>query len=191
MPNTSPSGNVRVHSEENVTIRSVLNDVRAASIMTAIVLVCAAGCARYDDAEPVHANLKGYLFINELVASSTTTDDWIELYNPTTGAIDLSGFWLSDDISEPLRWAFPKGTVIRSRGFLVIMADNKNKGLSTNFRLGSSEAVVLTTPGGTTTIDSIVYTKLDAPQDCSYGRSPDGADVWQTFPSPTGGRPNS
>jgi hypothetical protein len=155
-----------------------------------LILVIVSGCAGIHDAEEMHASLKGYLFINELVASSTETSDWIELYNPTNGAIDLSGFFLSDDLSDPLKWAFPQGSVILPEDYLVVKANNEDKNLQTSFRLGRDEAVVLTTPGGTTVIDSIDFTETDVPVDRSYGRSRDGGDIWITFPLPTRGSTN-
>ncbi|MBN1410525.1 MAG: lamin tail domain-containing protein [Spirochaetales bacterium] len=148
------------------------------------------GCARYYDMEPVHATLKGYLFINEIFAQSDTSDDWIELYNPTNGAMDLSGFHLSDSQFEPLKWTFPDATVIAAKGFLVVKANNKDKDLQTNFYLGPSEEVVLTTPGGTTQIDFVDYAETDVPFDCSFGRSPDGSGIWIIFTNPSKGGPN-
>ena len=54
--------------------------------------------------------------INELMASNSTildpqgdADDWIELKNTGTTAIDLSGMYLSDDRANPLKWQFPTG----------------------------------------------------------------------------------
>jgi hypothetical protein len=160
-----------------------------------VLLLCAgilllAGCAKYNDMESSHAALQGYLFINELVAQDSTADDWIELYNPTNMAIDLSGFHLSDSHFYPLKWAFPDGTVIASKGYLVVKANNKNKDLQTNFLLGLSDFVVLTTPGGTTEIDSIGYTVINVPMDQSYGRSPDGSINWITFLNPSKGSTN-
>ena len=48
------------------------------------------------------------LVINELMASNAGSvmspaynfDSWIELYNPTSQAIDLSGMYLSDDVDN-------------------------------------------------------------------------------------------
>jgi hypothetical protein len=162
---------------------------------TLIILFCAgmsilSGCARFSDQESYNANLKDHLYINEVMAQSDTTEDWIEFYNPTSGAIDLSGFYLSDSRFYPFQWAFPDGTVILPKGFLVVKADNKNTGLHTNFRLGTSESVVLTTPGGTTAIDTIDYTAINAPLNQSYGRWPDGGPIWITYANPTKGSAN-
>ncbi|MBN1698946.1 MAG: lamin tail domain-containing protein [Spirochaetales bacterium] len=148
------------------------------------------GCAGEYGAERIHADLEGYLFINELVAASSDSSDWIELYNPTDTAIDLSGFYLSDTFSKPLKWAFPDGTIIEKEGFLVVEANNPEAEIQIDFRLDNDEAVILTTPGGTTVIDSVDYLSFHVPEDMSYGRHPDGGAIWMTFPDPTKGKPN-
>ena len=70
------------------------------------------------------------VLINELLASNVTDhpemvdfddySDWLELYNPGNVPISLDGYFLTDDIIEPLNWKIPDGTVIGSEGFLVI-----------------------------------------------------------------------
>jgi hypothetical protein len=51
--------------------------------------------------------------------------DWIELYNPNAGAVDLTGYTLTDNPDVPGKWPFPAGTAIAPRGFLLIWADNQ------------------------------------------------------------------
>jgi hypothetical protein len=52
--------------------------------------------------------------------------DWIELYNPTDTAINLSGYRISDDPSTPNKWAFPEYT-IPSKGYFVVFATGKDR----------------------------------------------------------------
>ena len=33
--------------------------------------------------------------------------DWFELFNPNTNAVNLSGFYLTDDLSQPTKWRIP------------------------------------------------------------------------------------
>jgi hypothetical protein len=160
-------------------------------ILCVIAIAILSGCAQAYDAEAIHTSLKGYLFINEILTSGSDSSDWIELYNPTNGAMDLSGFYLSDTFVQPLKWAFPEGTVIPAKGYLVVLANGDDEGLEAGFRLGDDEEVILTTPGGTTEIDAVDYLSNDVPEGFSYGRSPDGSEVWMTFPNPTMGRSNS
>ncbi len=96
------------------------------------------------------------LRINEFMAlnRSNLTDeddeypDWIEIYNPTAGAIDLYGWSLTDNIEEPGKWVFPHG-LIGPGEYLVVFASGKNRAvagqeLHTNFRLeGSGEYLAL------------------------------------------------
>jgi hypothetical protein len=52
--------------------------------------------------------------------------DWIELYNDEASAADIGGYYITDDIAQPMRWQIPPGTVIPAKGFLLIWADDYN-----------------------------------------------------------------
>ena len=51
--------------------------------------------------------------------------DWIELFNPNYRPADLSGFYLTDNLSQPAKWQIPTNTIIAARGFLLVWADNE------------------------------------------------------------------
>ncbi len=78
-------------------------------------------------------------YINEVMARNRAAytnglgevSDWIELFNPATTNVDLSGMSLSVDSPEPGEWVFPPGTIIGPAGFLVI-ACNDERAASTN-----------------------------------------------------------
>jgi hypothetical protein len=83
--------------------------------------------------------------------------DWIELFNPNTNAVNLSGFFLTDNLSLPSKWKFPANAMIAPRGFLLIWADNQTdqNAASTNgdfhagFQLNNGgEALGLFSPAG-------------------------------------------
>lgn len=65
--------------------------------------------------------------INEIMASNRTAHldgdgnavDWIELYNPLSETVDLTGYHLTDDSGNLTKWTFP-GIRIPSRGFVVL-----------------------------------------------------------------------
>ena len=46
--------------------------------------------------------------------------DAIELFNPTTNSVDLSGWYLTDDANSPKKYRIPDGTVITAGGYLVL-----------------------------------------------------------------------
>ena len=101
------------------------------------------------------------LYISEFMADNSTTlsdedgdySDWIELHNPASEAIDLSGWYLSDNPDNLIKWIFPQVT-IEGNGFIIIFASGKDRHtgeLHTNFQLSSSgEWVVLSVPDGIT-----------------------------------------
>lgn len=122
----------------------------------------------------------GDVVINEIMASNSSTaydsngesDDWIELYNTTNSAIDLSAMYLSDDPANPAQWQFPLGTAINAHGYLIVWCDNNTDqtGLHTNFKLSSGgENLVFT--NGSTFYDQVVFGIQT--QDISYLRCPD------------------
>ncbi len=131
----------------------------------------------------------GDLVINEFMASNDATeadqdgeyDDWIELYNNGTSAIDLEGYYLSDDGTNLTKWAFPAGTTIASKGYLVIWADNDElqAGLHTNFKLASAAESIFLVDGTNEIVDEISY--ADQTTDVSFGRFPNGTGNFQTM----------
>jgi len=143
------------------------------------------------------------LVINELMASNSNVipdpqgqyDDWIEIYNFGIEAIDIGGMYLTDNLSDAIKWRIPMGnpavTTISAGGYLVIWADNDttDAGLHANFKLSTDgEEIGLFDSDGITLIDSIIFD--DQTADVSYGRYPDAGDSWQTFESPSPGTQN-
>ncbi len=135
------------------------------------------------------------LHINEFIASNNSInndvtgeyEDWFELYNSGSTAINLQGYYLSDDTSNLTKFEVTHSLTVPAGGFLLIWASgDTSRGVDhVDFRLSASsgEAVIVTEPNGTTVIDSVVF----GPQttDISKGRTTDGAATWSYFSSPT------
>ncbi len=114
--------------------------------------------------------------------------DWIELYNTTQGAMDLGGYYVTDDLDEPLKWRIPDGTLIPAAGFLLLWADGRDTGLHTNFRLNKGgEQLGLYTPDGIL-VDALSFGAQQ--DDMSYGRLGNDADQWSFFSPPSPGSVN-
>lgn len=111
--------------------------------------------------------------------------DWIELYNAGSQAVNLSGWFLSDDLSEPKKWAFPPFTVPPG-GFLLVFASEENTFIQyphTNFKLSQyGETIRLSNPQGQV-IDQVDLPALDP--DRSYGRLTDGNGTFAYFEIPS------
>jgi len=144
------------------------------------------------------------LVINEFMASNNSSvpdpqgqyDDWIEIYNFGTDAIDTGGMYLTDDLSDPIKWQIPTNnpaaTTIEAGGFLLIWADTdtSDAGLHANFKLDAGgEQIGLFDSDGITLIDSIIFP--DQNTDISFGRYPDAGDSWGFFEPPSPGAENS
>ena len=137
--------------------------------------------------------------INELMALNRAAvegpdgafSDWIELYNRSDKAVDLSGMALSDDPDERDKWRFPDGTVIAAGGYLIVWADGgaeNAEGLHASFRLSREGETLLLTglaDDGFPALDAVRFEEQE--EDVSFGRTADGAFA-RLRPSP--GQPN-
>ena len=145
----------------------------------------------------IHNPLNSQVFINELMTSNSSTisdpdfddtGDWIELYNNSNQTVDLSGFYLSDNLSDTTKWQIPANTTISPNGFLLIWADGKDTGLHTNFKLTKDgEEVGLFDTNGDL-LDAIIFKNQQT--DISYGRESDASLNLGFFQSPTPGASN-
>src|SRR5204862_1562916 len=82
------------------------------------------------------AGLPGFppLWLNELQADNLTgitnsagqRTAWLELYNPTTNSVSLTGLYLANSYTNLTNWAFPAGAAINPGQFKVIFADGQS-----------------------------------------------------------------
>ncbi len=120
--------------------------------------------------------------INEIMADNKTTvtdpsnqyEDWIELHNKTNAAVNLSGFYLSDDVTLRSKWQFPAGTSIPANGYLIVWADEDKTqaGLHANFKLSASGETVILSDKDSAVIDQVIFGAQT--QDKGYARRPNG-----------------
>lgn len=146
--------------------------------------------------------------INEVVSDNPVyqdmtgdTDDWIELYNWGALAVDLGGYYVSDDVDERFVSVLPTGTIIPAGGVLLLYADaepsqtqvNVEHGVAwihLNFKLSSDgEGVWLSNPGGYL-VDSVEFGAIPpntaGTQWTSLARFPDGTGAfgWCSMSTP-------
>lgn len=130
--------------------------------------------------------------INEFMASNGDSiedyqgdsEDWIEIYNPNDTPLNIGDYFLSDDLDNLEKWAFPENIYIPANGFLLVFASSKNiyvdSELHTNFGISKDgEPLVLTSSDGQTILDQVPTTEV--PRDYSFGRENDGASQWVYF----------
>jgi hypothetical protein len=128
--------------------------------------------------------------LNQFVDNHSDYEDWIELYNTSSTAVSLAGYYLSDDTLNNTKWQFPAGITISGNGFLRVWASGRNEvappHYHTNFKLKQTknlgEYVVLSNPSGVI----IDYKKCKITQlGHSYGRTLNGSSSWSIFTTPT------
>ncbi|MHA1946557.1 MAG: lamin tail domain-containing protein [Candidatus Hodarchaeales archaeon] len=113
------------------------------------------------------------------------TEEWIELYNPHSQDVDISGYILDDIIGAgTIPYKIPSGTIIPANGFFVFYQNVTNIGL--NY---AGDTLNYIHPNGTTVLDS--YTYGSSSDDVSYGRETDGGTPWVAFDQPTPGTTNA
>ena len=144
------------------------------------------------------------IYINEFMASNGDTihdeygdfGDWIEIYNPTDKPVDIGGYYISDQIDEPLKYQItdnqPEKTTIPPNDYILLWADtDTGKGpLHLDIKLSKDgESIILTSPDKETIIDQIEFEKQE--RDVSYGRKTDNINSWDFFLEPTPLAPNN
>jgi hypothetical protein len=127
-------------------------------------------------AQPPVIAINEFMAANNGIAadSSGEFDDWVELYNNTGSAIDLSEYFLSDSYINPMKWMFPLGAVIPANGYVIVWCDNDTlqPGLHAYYKLNAAgERLILSDPSGNV-VDSVSFGLQDG--DTSTGRYPNG-----------------
>lgn len=141
-----------------------------------------------------------YIVVNEFMADNDNIipdpageyDDWLELYNPTTDSILLTGKYLTDKPDQLNKWQFTQQNLyLNPEEFLLIWCDEDSgqAGIHTNFALSKGgEFIAIVETDGVSIIDSITFGQQIT--DTSYGRFPDATHNWYFMENPTPGSSN-
>jgi len=129
------------------------------------------------------------VLINEIFSRGTAEDpDWIEVYNDSNSEVNIEGWLIYDSGgnggTKPKK-AFPAGSIIPAKGFLVIVVDDAD---ASGFGLSSNGEELWLEDANSTIIDQVVFPAMAETQ--SYGRKPDGSANWQLLEVITRGSSN-
>lgn len=121
--------------------------------------------------------------INELVHDPVSgQEDWIELYNGGTEAVDVSGWLISDGGNN---FAIPQGTILDADDYLVY---TRNQGNTFTWGFGDDELALLYNARGEV-VDTADWQLGEATEPDSFGRLPNGSGPFQEL-TPTKGSAN-
>lgn len=142
------------------------------------------------------------VIISEFMADDNRTlrddegdkSDWIELYNSSGAAVNLSGWYLTDTTNLLTRWRFPSVS-LASKAYLLIYASGKDHTnaaapLHTSFKLKQEGGyLALSDNSGSVVSEFTAYPRQY--EDVAYGRDRVAPEVVGYFSSPTPGAANS
>lgn len=131
----------------------------------------------------------GTLTLTEFMASNGSTyldgEDWFEIHNPGSSAVDLAGWCATDDVTDLGKWCFTSGQVAAGE-YLVVIADNPDvpDNQHAGFKLSAGgEYFGLISPTGVITTEyAPEYPEQSS--DISYGLNPDNELRYFTVPTP-------
>ncbi len=130
--------------------------------------------------------------INEVMASNSNTvtdnfgeyDDWIEIYNTNSFAVDLSGFFLSDNPQNLNKFEIAQGTTLAPFEYKIFWADeDSSQGPNhCNFKLSASAETLMLLDNNLELVDSMSWGAQQT--DMGYARVPNGTGPF-SIQSPT------
>ncbi|NMA93587.1 MAG: hypothetical protein GX975_02885, partial [Clostridiales bacterium] len=82
------------------------------------------------------------IVINE-IESNGSDRDWVEIYNNSENAVNITGWYIKDDSDDHSSVKLPEGTILAPGGYFVFEADLEGDVKHFNFGLGSSDKVRL------------------------------------------------
>lgn len=132
--------------------------------------------------ETVASSVTGVV-INELMASNITAltdnmgeyDDWVELYNNNATAVNIGGFYITDNPFNLSKWEIPSGTTIPANGYLIFWADeDSSQGTNhMNFKLSAAAGEqLMLLDASLNLVDQVTFGVQ--PQDMGFARIPNG-----------------
>jgi len=151
-----------------------------AFLVLSILAVCLFNTARAQES----VRISEFMAVNNngLDDEDRDEEDWIELHNTGASAVNLDGWYLTDDADVLTKWSFPNVTLAPG-AFLVVFASGKDRidpsgVLHTNFKLsGDGEYLGLVRPDGRTVVSEFAPAfPIQAP-DISYGYSASNEEV--------------
>jgi len=127
-------------------------------------------------------------------------EDWVEFYNPSASAVNIGGYWLSDDALDPMKYQIPATVSVPANGYKLILASGVgayNPGYlgqtNTNFKVTQSngEDLVFSDPAGNI-LESYDFATISPNQmNQSYGRVPNGSGNFLIQTNPSQGAANA
>lgn len=116
---------------------------------------------------------------------------WVEIHNRGNQPIELSDYYLTNTLSQPIRYALPALQLQPgSRRLVLFSGKDTQQGtfIHANFTWDRRQNVMYLLDSAQQLVDHVRVPEL--PFDHSWGRQSDGDSIWMAFSTPTPGTPN-
>ncbi|MBP5381678.1 MAG: CotH kinase family protein [Bacteroidaceae bacterium] len=187
----SSSNEAKVTVDQNGVVTAVASVGRATITATATdgsgikgtcTVVCkdnSAALANVKITEIQNAN------IDQIVDPSWNYGNWVELYNPSTLGVTLTGCWISDDPDNLTKVHISQPIAIPAEGYLNLWFEHHDKYCLTqlDMKLNMEGGIIYLSDKNGSIITSQEY--LPAVSRCSYARKSLDSDEWGVSPTPT------
>lgn len=143
------------------------------------------GRAAMDSTDPVHIN---EVLVSNMYSIADPEHErcaWIEVHNTSAQPVSLSGYYVSDDANDPLKWPFPDIT-LEPDGYSVALLCGKTGTpgeLRAPFRIAEDESTLYLTELNSMRTDTFVLPAEQA-DGVSVGRTENGESCYYACPSP-------
>ena len=107
------------------------------------------------------------ILINEVLPAPSSGPEWVELYNTSDSAVDVSGWRIDDDTPGGIQTTIPAGSIIAPKTVLAVA-------ITTAILNNTGDSAVLLDASGAQ-VDRIDFGAMKSTE--SMARLPDGATV--------------
>jgi hypothetical protein len=116
-------------------------------------------------------------------------DSWVELYNNSNTAVNLSDYSLGISEDQGEAWKLPSRQ-LPPHLFVIVFCDKVASGLHTPFKLESGKGGSVFLFKNKTVVDKVTDLKKQPAPNIAYGREKDGSTSWGYQATPTPGASN-
>ena len=167
--------------ETNVASGPAVGLVNGVNVLTAEGHQAATSSSDFVFGAKLTLSTPSSIVINE-VKPGTTGNGFIEFYNTTALAVNLNGYYLSDNPAQLTKFPITSSLVVAANSYATMGF------AEAGFTPGATTTIYLTMPNGTTAINAVsAAIPLDGR---SLGRNPAGATTWFLFAYTTPGAAN-